>query len=100
MAMTGTTISTMGATLPARPTLFRRACGRAAALLAGISAGLSRQALNVRVLRQLGAMSERELKDIGLARQDVWDAAALPHDGDATTLLLARRAERKAARRG
>jgi len=97
--MTGATIQTARAALPTRLTLIDRARGHAVALLAAMADGLSRAALNARVLRQLGAMSERELKDIGLVRQDVYDAAALPRDGDATNLLMARRAERKAARR-
>lgn len=97
--MTGATIQTSRTALPPRPTLLDRARGHASAVLAAVAAGLSRAALNARVLRQLGAMSERDLKDIGLVRQDIFDAAALPRDGDATNLLLARRAERKAARR-
>ncbi|MDO9425279.1 MAG: DUF1127 domain-containing protein [Methylobacterium sp.] len=101
--MTGTTIrDTGGAALPLRFSRLRtrlsRARGILAGLLAPVAAGLSRAAINARVLRQLGGMSERELKDIGLIRQDLFDAAALRLDGDATSLLLARRDERKAAR--
>ena len=45
----------------------------------------------------LGRMSAGELADIGLARQDLWDAAALPF-GHAPGRLLARRAaERRQA---
>ena len=61
------------------------------------AAGLSRQAQNRRVLHRLSAMSDRELRDIGLVRQDVVDAA-LPGNGDASHLLLARREERHGGR--
>jgi uncharacterized protein YjiS (DUF1127 family) len=100
--MTGTTFRDTGRrAAPLFPSaLLRRARGAVAAFLAPMAAGLSRGAINARVLRQLGAMSERELKDIGLVRQDLFDAAALRRDGDPTNLLLARREERKAARRG
>lgn len=99
--MTGITIrdTGRGATHPSRRPFLGGARDYASALLAGITAGLSRTAINARVLRQLGTMSERELKDIGLVRQDLFDAAALRRDGDATNLLLTRRNERKAARR-
>lgn len=97
--MTGTTIrNTGGAALPLSSSHLRRARGAVAGFLAQMTDGLSRAAFNTRVLRQLGSMSERELKDIGLIRQDLLDAAALRLDGDATNLLLARRDERKAAR--
>ncbi|MCJ2083101.1 DUF1127 domain-containing protein [Methylobacterium sp. J-090] len=98
--MTGTTIrDTERAELPLPFTRLRRARGYVVTLLASVASGLSRAAINARVLRQLGAMSERELKDIGLVRQDLADAIALRLDGDATNLLLARRDERKAAQR-
>jgi len=71
----------------------------ASGILARIAAGLSRQAINRRVLRQLSAMSERELKDIGLVRQDVADAFVLSGTGDASLFLVARRDERRAGRR-
>jgi uncharacterized protein YjiS (DUF1127 family) len=97
--MTGATLRTSDAALPLRSTLLHRMRGHVSALLGAMAEGLSRAAINARVVRQLGAMSERELKDIGLVRQDVYDAAALDRGGDSTDLLLARRAERKAARR-
>ncbi|GJE19253.1 DUF1127 domain-containing protein [Methylobacterium marchantiae] len=65
-------------------------------LLAQIASGLSRQAINRRVVRKLAVMSDRELKDIGLVRQDVEDAGS--GVGDASLLLLARRDERRGAR--
>ena len=97
--MTGTTIrESENAAVRVRESLLRRARASMAGASAAIAAGLSRAAINARILHQLGAMSERELKDIGLVRQDLHDAAALRLDGDATHLLLARRDERKAAR--
>lgn len=75
----------------------RQAARIAAGLIAKAAAGLSRQAMNRRVLHKLGVMSDRELKDIGLVRQDIADAATSA--GDASLLLLARRDERRIARR-
>jgi len=43
---------------------------------------------------QLAAMSEHELRDIGLSRQDLTDVAALPLDADPSALLERRRAAR------
>jgi hypothetical protein len=40
-------------------------------------------------------MSEYELRDIGLTRQDVVDATALPLDSDPSPLLVRRRAARE-----
>ena len=45
-------------------------------------------------MRQLGSMSEHELKDIGLTRQDLRDATGLVLDDDPTQLLARRAAER------
>ncbi|KAB1073612.1 DUF1127 domain-containing protein [Methylobacterium planeticum] len=80
--------------------------GRAGRLrhgLAGIAAALARflarLSENRRLLAELGAMSERELRDIGLTRQDAADAAQLHPAEDVGGLLAARRAERRAARR-
>lgn len=61
--------------------------------------GVSRAALNRRVVRQLSAMSDRDLKDIGLVRQDVLDSATLLLEGDASDFLIGRRDERRSARR-
>ncbi|KQP95999.1 hypothetical protein ASF57_19905 [Methylobacterium sp. Leaf117] len=63
-----------------------------------IAEGLSRAALNRRVVRQLSVMSDRELKDIGLIRQDVWDSEMLLLEGDASTFLIGRREERRQGR--
>ena len=75
--------------------------GRAAALVAGLraraQAGLSRAAMDRRVLQQLSTLSDRELKDIGLTPQDVADAG-VPGTEDAIGLLIGRRAARRRAR--
>jgi hypothetical protein len=43
-------------------------------------------------MTQLARMSDYELRDIGLTRQDVVDVSALPLDEDPTALLAGRRA--------
>jgi hypothetical protein len=43
-------------------------------------------------MSQLARMSDYELRDIGLTRQDVVDVSALPLDEDPTALLARRRA--------
>ena len=50
-----------------------------------------------RAMTQLAQMSDYELRDIGLTRQDVVDVTALPLDEDPTALLARRRARRRAA---
>ena len=45
----------------------------------------------------LGQMDGRELADIGLSRQDVWDAAALPPGQSPGPLFMRRAAERRRA---
>ncbi|WP_311274132.1 DUF1127 domain-containing protein [Methylobacterium sp. WCS2018Hpa-22] len=77
--------------------LARRVSLAAARLFAGLAAELSRQAINRRVLRKLSVMTDRELKDIGLIRQDVMDAGAV--EADASQFLLVRQDERREARR-
>ncbi|MGU3536765.1 DUF1127 domain-containing protein [Methylobacterium sp. A54F] len=67
-------------------------------LLARAGEALARRADNRRVLGLLSRMSERELRDIGLARQDLCDALALHPAVDASHLLVSRRTERQAAR--
>ena len=67
--------------------------------LARVASGLARHAENRRLLRDLGAMSDRELRDIGLTRQDAADAGQLHPAEDVSGLIVARQAERRAARR-
>jgi uncharacterized protein YjiS (DUF1127 family) len=51
-----------------------------------------------RVMGQVTGMSEYELSDIGLTRQDLWDASALPLGTDPGRLFQARVHERLQAR--
>ena len=51
-------------------------------------------------MRQLGGMTDHELKDIGLTRQDLRDATGLVIDDDPTQLLARRAAERSRFPRG
>jgi uncharacterized protein YjiS (DUF1127 family) len=46
-------------------------------------------------MHQLGAMNDRELADIGLTRQDLRDATALPAGDDPTRIFAMRVDERK-----
>lgn len=87
------------ATLEARTGRLARMAGTVLALAAEIRAGLSRAAMNRRVLQRLSTLSDRELKDIGLTRQDVADAC-VPGTGDAIHRLIGRRDERRQARGG
>jgi uncharacterized protein YjiS (DUF1127 family) len=52
-----------------------------------------------RAMAQLGVMSDRELADVGLCRQDLRDASALSFGEDPTAMFAARTAERRRARR-
>ncbi len=54
-----------------------------------------------RTMTELGRMSDYELRDIGLSRQDLNDATSLPLDADPSRLFVRRRAspERPAAGR-
>ena len=51
------------------------------------------------VLNQLSAMSDHELSDIGLTRNDVASAAAVPTDTDPTAVLAGLAQERRHWRR-
>jgi uncharacterized protein YjiS (DUF1127 family) len=46
-------------------------------------------------MRQLAGMSDHELMDIGLTRQDLRDATALPLDADPTRMFAARTRQRR-----
>jgi uncharacterized protein YjiS (DUF1127 family) len=48
-----------------------------------------------RAIRQLAGMSDHELRDIGLSRQDLRDATALPPGADPPQMFAARAQERK-----
>jgi len=47
-----------------------------------------------KTMRELAAMSDHQLRDIGLSRQDISDVSALPLDADPSGLLERRRAAR------
>lgn len=99
--MQGSTTLPPGSRAPRRIAvggLFRDLAIQMRNLAARAAEGLSRRAINRRVLHQLGGMSDRELRDIGLVRQDVTDAATLALETDSTLLLLARRNERRGVR--
>jgi uncharacterized protein YjiS (DUF1127 family) len=76
---------------PARPA----AAPSKLALVLRIAAWPLRVIAARRVMAQLGAMSDHELSDIGLYRQDLRDATAAPLGGDPTSVLAARAAERR-----
>lgn len=84
---------------PLSRNILRRLRAFARRLVEQVAGGLSRQAINRRILYQLGGMSDRELRDIGLIRQDVVDAIALAPDGDAASFLIVRQNERRQDRR-
>jgi len=47
-----------------------------------------------KTMSQLAAMSDHQLRDIGLSRQDLSDVSALPLDADPSPLLERRRSAR------
>jgi len=66
----------------------------AAAALARAMAWPGRVGAARRTMHELSRMSDYELRDIGLTRQDLSDASALPLDSDPSALLVRRRAGR------
>ena len=85
-----------------RPTTGDRALAglsrAAAAALTGIDAVLMwpfRASENRRLMETLSAMSDHDLRDIGLTRHDLRDMMALPLDRDAGAFLAARRSSRR-----
>ena len=72
--------------------LFARQASRdAASVLRRALSWPARVGAARRTMSQLARMSEYELRDIGLTRQDVVDVSALPLDEDPTALLARRR---------
>ena len=53
-----------------------------------------------RAMSQLARMSDYELRDIGLVRQDIVDAAALRPEADPSAMLARRRAVRERSASG
>ena len=93
MSFLGTTRIKAGFDLVPRPL-----AARCRALIRRV-AELTRAISGRRVLANLARLDDHMLKDIGLSRSDLSDAAALPFLSDPTTKLLERAAERRAARR-
>ena len=79
------------------PSRIARMLERLGAAFVALQADLGGPARNRRVLHRLSTLSDRELKDIGLWRQDVRDAGLL-ENGDAARFLTERREARRAAR--
>ena len=91
----GTADSGAGGVEGAAPRLRRRWL---ADLAAWLRADLSRPAMDQRILHRLSALTDRELRGIGLVRRDIHDAG-LPDTGDVSTFLIDRRDARRALRR-
>lgn len=81
--------------LGSSPSMFARLRDRI--MTVAIRADLGGTARNRRVLHRLSSLSDRELKDIGLWRQDVYDAGLI-ENGDASHFLIERREARRSAR--
>ena len=72
--------------------LSRHAVSQTAGVLRRALSWPARVGAARRAMTQLARMSDYELRDIGLTRQDVFDVSALPLDEDPTALLARRRA--------
>lgn len=66
-------------------------------LAGGLVAKAARAMARRHTLHQLGEMDDHMLRDIGLTRSDIRDAAAEPIWRDATQVLVSRSVERRAA---
>jgi uncharacterized protein YjiS (DUF1127 family) len=75
--------------------LARSALRNASAALSRALTWPARVVAARQTMGQLARMSEYELRDIGLTRQDLSDATALPLDVDPSALLARRRAARE-----
>ncbi|TDT93417.1 MULTISPECIES: DUF1127 domain-containing protein [Azorhizobium] len=73
--------------------------GLAARALVRTVRNITRAMIHRRDVATLGEMSDAMLKDIGLDRSDLRDAAASPWWSDPTDVLVTRSVERQAARR-
>lgn len=72
--------------------LYRNAVSHAAEAVRRALEWPARVSAARRAMNELAHMSEYELRDIGLTRQDVVDVSALALDQDPTVLLARRRA--------
>lgn len=85
-----------------RRTAFSSFGTMASALLVASSRaalGLARAVYHRHTLNLLGEFDDRMLKDIGLSRADLRDAASGPFWQDPTAVLVVRAVERRASRR-
>ena len=74
---------------------FARQASRVAAPLWRVLSWPARVAAARRTMAELARMSDYELRDIGLSRQDLNDATSLPLDADPSRLFVRRRAARE-----
>jgi uncharacterized protein YjiS (DUF1127 family) len=74
---------------------FPQPASRTTAALWRVLSWPARVAAARRTLTELARMSEYELRDIGLSRQDLNDTTSLPLDADPSGLLVRRRASRE-----
>ena len=74
---------------------FARQASRVAAPLWRVLSWPARVAAARRTMAELARMSDYELRDIGLTRQDFNDATSLPLDADPSRLFVRRRASRE-----
>jgi uncharacterized protein YjiS (DUF1127 family) len=74
---------------------FARRAPRVSAALWRVLSWPARVAEARRTMTDLARMSDYELRDIGLTRQDLSDATSLPLDADPSGLLVRRRASRE-----
>ena len=79
---------------------FARQASCMAAPLMRVLAWPARVGAARRTMAELARMSDYELRDIGLIRQDLNDATSLPLDDDPSRLFVRRRASRSGPRRG
>ncbi len=69
--------------------------GALTSLAAAVMAWPARIVEHRRLMNQMAGMSDHELRDIGLFRQDVADATAVAYGHDPSEVLVERAAERR-----
>jgi len=73
---------------------FSRRASRGTATLRRLLEWPARVSAARKTMNELAAMSDHQLRDIGLSRQDLSDVSALPLDADPSSLLERRRVAR------
>ena len=73
---------------------FSRQASRGTSALRRLLEWPARVSAARKTMTQLAAMSDHQLRDIGLTRQDLHDVSALPIDADPAPLLERRRSAR------